>query len=260
MEMIEISNVCKRYETKDYNETTSRNVVNHLDLNIEKNEFVCILGKSGCGKSTLINLMAGFLKPDEGKILINGKEVTKPSSDCGVVFQEHALYPWLTVEKNITFGLKINHKSRKEKREAVKKYVQMIGLEGYEKAFPTNLSGGMAQRVGIARALANEPKVLLMDEPFGALDAVTREKMRKEMISIWKQTSTSFIFVTHSVQEAIALANRVILLKDGEIFIEEKIDLEYPRDKSSEEFLRYVKIFEEGLLDDELTEANFISE
>lgn len=260
MAMIKIIDVCKKYETEGENKITGRNVVDHLSLDIEDNEFVCILGKSGCGKSTLINLIAGFLKPDSGEIRIRDKKVVKPTADCGVVFQEHALFPWFTVKDNIAFGLKIKGMPKKERKDNIRKYVQMIGLEGYERAFPNNLSGGMSQRVGIARALVNEPKVLLMDEPFGALDAVTREKMRKEMIHIWQQTQTSIVFVTHSVPEAVALANRIILLKDGKIYMEEKIDLPYPREKNAEKFIKYVETFEKGLIDNRDENIEIISE
>lgn len=247
---IKLDQVYKKYES-DTSMPVRDYVLKGISLTVKENEFVCILGKSGCGKSTFINLVAGYLKPDQGSILIHGIPVKGPSAKCGVVFQEHALFPWYTVEKNIAFGLKIRNKSRAEIREAVSKYITMIGLEGYEKSYPVSLSGGMAQRVGIARALANEPEVLLMDEPFGALDAITRDKMRGELTNIWRATKKTIVFITHSVSEAVCLADKVVLLKNGVVAEEVVIDLSYPRDIKSPRFLEYVSFFEKGLCDSE---------
>nr|WP_312289926.1 ABC transporter ATP-binding protein [Clostridium chromiireducens] len=222
-------------------------VLNDFSLDIEDGEFICILGKSGCGKSTLLNLIAGYLKSDNGNILVNGKEVEAPSAERGVVFQQHALFPWYTVAQNIEFGLKI--KKKKDSKKIVDKYIDLIGLQGYENKYPSSLSGGMAQRVGIARALANDPEVLLMDEPLGALDAMTRDTMRKELIKIWKATNKTIIFITHSVPEAVYLADRVVLLKEGKIEMLEKIDIPRPRNTKSVEFMKYVEMFEKGLTD-----------
>lgn len=247
---IELDRVYKKYES-DTSMPARDYVLKGISLTVKDNEFVCILGKSGCGKSTFINLVAGYLKPDQGSILIHGTPVKGPSAKCGVVFQEHALFPWYTVEKNIAFGLKIRNKNRAEIREAVSKYITMIGLQGYEKSYPVSLSGGMAQRVGIARALANEPEVLLMDEPFGALDAITRDKMRAELTNIWRATKKTIVFITHSVSEAVCLANKVVLLKNGVVAEAVVIDLPYPRDIKSPHFLEYVSFFEKGLCDSE---------
>lgn len=223
-------------------------VLNDVTLRINDGEFVCILGKSGCGKSTLLNLIAGYLKPDSGYIFVNKEKVYGPSAERGVVFQQHALFPWYTVAENIEFGLKL--KKEKNAKDIVKKYISLIGLEGYEDKYPSSLSGGMAQRVGIARALANNPEVLLMDEPLGALDAMTRETMRKELIKIWQATQKTIIFITHSVPEAIYLADRVVLLKEGKIEMIETIDLPRPRNNKEPKFLNYVEMFEKGLTDD----------
>ena len=220
-------------------------VLNDFSLDIKDGEFICVLGKSGCGKSTLLNLIAGYLKSDCGNILVNKREVEGPSAERGVVFQQHALFPWYTVAQNIEFGLKI--KKKKESKEIVKKYIDLIGLQGYENKYPSSLSGGMAQRVGIARALANDPEVLLMDEPLGALDAMTRDTMRKELIKIWEATNKTIIFITHSVPEAVYLADRVVLLKEGKIEMLEKIDIPRPRNTKSAEFMKYVEMFEKGL-------------
>lgn len=159
-------------------------ILKDVNLEIADGEFICVLGKSGCGKSTLLNLLAGYLKPDKGRICVNGKDVDGPSVERGVVFQQHALFPWYTVRQNIEFGLRIQ--KREDAAEVASRFIKMIGLETYENAYPSELSGGMAQRVGIARALVNDPQVLLMDEPLGALDALTRDAMRKELIRIWQ--------------------------------------------------------------------------
>lgn len=235
------------FKAFDEHEGKLKYVLNDFTLDIKDGEFICILGKSGCGKSTLLNLIAGYLKSDNGNIIVNGKEVEGPSAERGVVFQQHALFPWYTVAQNIEFGLKI--KKKKDSKEIVNKYIDLIGLKGYENKYPSSLSGGMAQRVGIARALANNPEVLLMDEPLGALDAMTRDIMRKELIKIWKATNKTIIFITHSVPEAVYLADRVVLLKEGKIEMLEKIDIPRPRSTKSPEFIKYVEMFEKGLTD-----------
>ncbi len=223
-------------------------VLKDVNLEIKTEQFICVLGKSGCGKSTMLNLLAGYLKPDSGQITVNGKLVEGPSADRGVVFQEHALFPWLTVLENIEFGLKI--RKVKDAKSIASDYISMIGLNGYENKYPNSLSGGMAQRVGIARALANDPDLLLMDEPLGALDAMTRENMRLELINIWYRTKKTVIFITHSVTEAVYLADRVILLKDGRVALDETIKIPRLRDTKSEKFLEYVSLFEKSLTDD----------
>lgn len=213
-------------------------VLDDISFTVESNEFICIIGESGCGKSTLLNLIAGFIKVDHGSILLDDEIIQKPGADRGVVFQEHGLYPWLTVFDNIAFGLKI--KKQKDWREVADYYVDLVGLTECKDKYPSSLSGGMAQRVGIARALATDPKLLLMDEPLGALDSMTREKMRVELLDIWEKKKTTIIFVTHSVPEAVYLADRVILLKDGRIKLDQSIDLERPRKPRTSEFLEYV--------------------
>ncbi len=222
-------------------------VLKDLNITIKEKEFICVLGKSGCGKSTLLNLLAGYLRPTSGEIIVNRKFVEGPSEERGVVFQEHALFPWYTVSQNIQFGLKL--KKKKNIDEITKKYISMIGLEGYEDAYPSSLSGGMAQRVGIARALANDPELLLMDEPLGALDALTRENMRKELIRIWKKTSKTIVLITHSVPEAVYLADRVIVLKEGVVDLDLAINIPRLRDSKSPEFLEYVNQLELRLSD-----------
>lgn len=223
-------------------------VLKNMNLMVNKGEFVCILGHSGCGKSTLLNLIAGYIKPDKGMIMVNDEQVKGPSADRGVVFQEHALFPWYTVTQNIAFGPLVNGKSKDDATEIAKKYVSMIGLEGYENSYPSSLSGGMQQRVGIARALANTPEILLMDEPLGALDALTRESMRQELLRIWMELKPTVVFITHSISEAVYLADRVIVLKEGETNMEVDIELERPRDYKNAKFLEYVDSLEKCLM------------
>jgi len=213
-------------------------VLEDITMEISHNEFVCVLGASGGGKSTLLNLLAGYIKSNSGSIVINGKEISGPSDDVGVVFQGHALFPWLTVRDNIAFGPKI--KKNRSVDKIVAHYIEMIGLKGYEDQFPKSLSGGMAQRVGIARALANDPKILLMDEPLGALDALTRENMRQEILKIWQETQKTIVFVTHSIQEAVYLADRIVVIRNGTICHNEPVGLPRPRSVGDEGFLTLV--------------------
>lgn len=241
-----INNLFKAYEER---EGKMHYILNDVNLEIASGEFVCVLGKSGCGKSTLLNLLAGYLKPDGGSIFLDDKEIDGPGADRGVVFQQHALFPWLTVRKNIEFGLKL--RKVKGAKEIADEYIKMIGLDEYKNSYPSGLSGGMAQRVGIARALANEPQMLLMDEPLGALDAITRDSMRREIERIWKLTNKTIVFITHSVSEAVYLADRVIILEKGKVAIDQKIDLERPRDIMDKKFMNYVQQFESALTGNE---------
>lgn len=222
-------------------------ILKDVNLKIKTGEFICVLGKSGCGKSTLLNLLAGYLKPDKGRISVDDTDVDGPSEERGVVFQQHALFPWYTVRQNIEFGPRL--KKKENVKEIADKYIQMIGLEEYENAYPSELSGGMAQRVGIARALANDPKVLLMDEPLGALDALTRDTMRKELIRIWQLSKKTVFFITHSVPEAVYLADRVVILKDGQVALDERIELPRPRNIRSPKFEEYVDFFSHSIAD-----------
>ncbi|MBA7688280.1 Nitrate import ATP-binding protein NrtD [subsurface metagenome] len=213
--------------------------INELNLEIRENEFTVIVGPSGCGKSTILYIIGGFEKPTEGQILLNGKAISGPGPDRGFVFQEFALFPWRTVLTNITFGLEIQGVSRERAKKIAQNYITMVGLEGFENAYPHTLSGGMKQRVGLARALAYEPEVLLMDEPFGALDAQTRKLMQEELARIWEKTKKTVIFVTHSVIEAVYLADRIYVMtaRPGEIKGIINVDLPRPRDFRSEDYL-----------------------
>ena len=209
-----------------------------VDLTIPKGEFVCMIGASGCGKSTLLRIIAGFEEPTTGDVSIYGKAITGPCSDRGMVFQDYALFPWMTVRENISFGPRQRQLPREEIERTTDEFVRMVGLERFADRYPNQLSGGMKQRVAIARVLANNANILLMDEPFGALDALTREQLQHELLQIWKRTGVTTIFVTHSVEEAVLLADRVLVMSagPGRIDSDFRIDLARPRDVSSPEF------------------------
>ncbi|MGM9615814.1 MAG: ABC transporter ATP-binding protein [Oscillospiraceae bacterium] len=208
-----------------------------VSFTVRKGEMICIVGASGCGKSTLLRAVAGLDPDHEGSVTIDGREIVRPEKNIGIVFQEHRLFPWLTVEKNIGFAL--NGISREERAERVSKYIHLVGLEGFEKTFPAQLSGGMAQRAGIARALVNEPPVLLLDEPFGALDAFTKITLQNELKRIQKESHTTMLMVTHDIDEAVYLSDRVIVLssRPGQLREIIPVDLPEPRDRNSMEFL-----------------------
>jgi NitT/TauT family transport system ATP-binding protein len=208
------------------------------NLVIEGGEFVCLIGASGCGKSTLLRMIAGFEQVTEGEVVVEGKAVTGPGPDRGMVFQDYGLFPWLTVRGNIAFGPAERGKKKAEVAAIAERFIAMMGLERFADVYPHQLSGGMKQRVAIARVLANDAHLALMDEPFGALDAMTRERLQDELLAIWRATGLSVVFVTHSLEEAIFLADRVVVMSPGpgRIVAEERIALERPRDVSSPEF------------------------
>jgi NitT/TauT family transport system ATP-binding protein len=212
-----------------------------ITLDVRTNEFVCLLGPSGCGKSTLLNIVAGFMPPSEGRVLADGKAIAAPGPDRGVVFQEYALFPWLTVQDNVEFGPKLKGAPKPARQQMAEKYLELVGLAAHRHKFPAQLSGGMKQRVAIARALANNPTVILMDEPFGSLDAQTREIMQEELSRIQRLEHKTIIFVTHSIREAVYLADRVVVMTSSPGKIKEvvEIDLPEPRDKFSTAFTRY---------------------
>ena len=209
-----------------------------VDLTIPRGEFVCLIGASGCGKSTLLRIIAGFEEPSTGEASVYGKPITGPGSDRGMVFQDYALFPWMTVRENISFGPRQRHLPPGEIARTTDEFVRMVGLERFAERYPSQLSGGMKQRVAIARVLANNANILLMDEPFGALDALTREQLQHELLQIWSRTGVTAIFVTHSVEEAVLLADRVLVMSagPGRIDSDFRIDLPRPRDVSSPEF------------------------
>jgi len=211
-------------------------VLERIDLDVKQGEFVCIVGPSGCGKSTLLNIVAGFLSHTRGQVLVEGNPVHGPDSRRIFVFQENGIFPWLTVTENITFGLDRNDPKRDE---TLRHYVEMVGLKGFEKAYPRELSGGMRQRVEIARALAANPEIIYMDEPFGALDFLTRLKMRTDLMRIWQEEKKTILFVTHDIEEAVQLADRIIVMSRRPATVQEvvAVDLPRPRDLDSKDYL-----------------------
>jgi NitT/TauT family transport system ATP-binding protein len=212
-----------------------------IDLDVAEREFVCILGPSGCGKSTLLNLVAGFLRPSAGEILVNGRAVTGPGADRGVVFQEYVLFPWLTVAGNVEFGLRLSGVAADARRRTVARYLDLVGLTAHAAKYPVQLSGGMKQRVAIARALANNPAIILMDEPFGALDAQTREVLQDELGRIQRVEHKTVLFVTHSIREAVYLADRVVVMTSAPGRIKQILTIKLPdvRDRFAPEFTHY---------------------
>lgn len=227
--MIEVQSVSKHFETTRGTVVSLSNV----DLDVQESEFVTLVGPSGCGKSTMLNLIGGLLKPTSGTVHVNGTEVTGPGPDRGVIFQQYALFPWLTAQKNVEFGLSIQKVRKKERQETALRYLQLVGLADFAKAYPKELSGGMKQRCAIARAYAVNPAILLMDEPFGALDALTRVQMQEDLLRTWEQDRRTAVFVTHDVDEAVYLAGRVVVMSPRPGRISQVIDvpLPYPRNE-----------------------------
>jgi len=235
---IEVKNFALSYETLD----GSVDAVTDTNIHVNPGEFVSIVGPSGCGKSTLLNAVAGFLKPTAGTVTVDGDVVTGPSAERGMVFQQYSLFPWKTVRENVEFGLKMRGMARSQRERAARTLLGLAGLEDFEKHYPERLSGGMKQRVGIVRALATGPKVLLLDEPFGALDAQTRVIMQQILTNMWQRLKISVLFVTHDIDEAIFLSDRVYCMtaRPGSIKAEIPIPLERPRQQAmmmSSEFL-----------------------
>jgi NitT/TauT family transport system ATP-binding protein len=217
------------------------NVLSGVNMDVEAGEFHILLGPSGCGKSTLLNVLVGFLKNTGGEVTIYGKKIEKPGKDRGMVFQnaDSAIFPWLTVRENVEFGLRMNGVRKKERRGIADKYISLVGLSGHEGKFPRELSGGMKQRTQIARLLTNESDILVMDEPFGALDAYTRRVMQNELVRIWRETKNTVIFVTHDIQEAILLGQRIHIMSrapNANIYKTYRADMSYPRKETDPEF------------------------
>jgi NitT/TauT family transport system ATP-binding protein len=231
---IELNNIRKVFK-KDNNETVA---IDDVSLSIKKNELVSILGPSGCGKTTVLRMIAGLVEPTSGEVLVDDVKVTEPGSDRGMVFQDFALFPWRSVRRNIEFGLEVNGVPKAERTSRVDRYLNLMGLENFADARVHELSGGMKQRVGLARAMVNNPKVVLMDEPFGALDAQTRNIMQAGLIRILDKTDQTIVFVTHSVDEAVFLSDRIVILTKRPGKIKEIIDIPWPRprDRASMEF------------------------
>ena len=240
MHQIELRNISLEYESADSPVTALQDV----SFSVEPAEFLCVVGQSGCGKTTMLNVVAGFLKPTKGGILIGGKAVTGKGLDRGIVFQDFAqLFPWRTAQRNVEFGLEMKGIRKEEREEIALRFLRLVNLEKFARSYPHELSGGMQQRVAIARALAYNPAVLLMDEPFAALDALTREEMQRFLMDVWRETKKTVIYVTHNVAEAVYLADRVVVFspRPGTVKAQVKIALPRPRDTLSVEFLEYQK-------------------
>ncbi|MBR5306753.1 MAG: ABC transporter ATP-binding protein, partial [Oscillospiraceae bacterium] len=238
---VQIKAVEKIYEGRN-GKTVALNGVN---LDIYDNEFICVVGPSGCGKSTLLNIIAGLHEASSGEVLVDGVKVEGTGVDRGVVFQQYALFPWLTVKKNVMFGLKLKKDLTDEQREEIAmKYIKIVGLEKFVDAYPKELSGGMKQRVAIARAYAVNPSLLLMDEPFGALDAQTRTQLQTELLKTWEEEKKTCFFITHDVEEAILLATKVIVMSARPGRIKEVIDIDipYPRGQESKMLPRFTEL------------------
>lgn len=218
-------------------------VFEDISMRAKEGEFVCIVGPSGCGKTTILRVIAGLEKADEGSIYVDGKLMNEPSREKGLVFQEFALFPWRTVRKNVEFGLEYGGFALRERKMLSEKYIRLVGLSGWEDKYPYELSGGMKQRVAIARALVNDPRILLMDEPFAFVDAQTRNILQGELLRIWKETRKTIVFVTHNIDEAVYLADKVIVLTSPPAKTKgvHKIELERPRERTSKGFTKIRK-------------------
>jgi NitT/TauT family transport system ATP-binding protein len=240
MSHIELRGISYEYATGERTVVALRDV----SFGLGESEFLCVVGRSGCGKTTLLNIVAGFLTPTRGEIRIGGRAVTGRGLDRGIVFQDFAqLFPWRTAQRNVEFGLEMKGVSRAARAEAAQRFLTLVNLEGFAGAYPHELSGGMQQRVAIARALAYNPSVLLMDEPFAALDALTRDEMQGMLVNVWRETRKTVIYVTHNVAEAVYLADRIVVLTPhpGTLRAEIRVALPRPRDTLSVEFLEYQK-------------------
>jgi NitT/TauT family transport system ATP-binding protein len=231
MALLEVKSVFKLFQVNG----NQMEALKNINLDIEENEFVCFIGPSGCGKTTLLRIIAGLEEPSSGEILIEGQPIKGPGPERGMVFQEYSLFPWRTVLDNVAFGLELKGISKDQRHEKARQYLKMVELERFEERYPHELSGGMKQRVAIARALVNDPIAILMDEPFGALDAQTRNIMQSELLRIWEEEKKTVIFVTHSVDEAIYLADRIVIMsaRPGKIKDVIKIDISRPRSRTS---------------------------
>lgn len=224
--IVKIDNLSKEFVSEKGRKVKA---LDNINIDVRENEFVCIVGPSGCGKSTLLRIIAGLEYLTTGQAFFYGKEIKEPTRDIGMIFQKYSLLPWKTVEENIVLGLDFRKESKKTKNKIAKKYLEMIGMNDFHDAYPYELSGGMQQRVAIARGLANEPTVLLMDEPFGALDAYTRILMQRELLNLWENDRKTIIFVTHSVDEAIYLADKIMVMSHRPGKIKEIINIDKPR-------------------------------
>lgn len=235
---IVFDNICKKFQLNDLEKYMT--VLDHVSFNVDENEFICLLGPSGCGKSTLLKMLAGLENIDEGVINVDGNEVKGPNPERGMVFQDYALFHWLTVEKNIAFGLELKGVPKEVRKQKVDECIELVGLKGFENAYPHQLSGGMKQRVAIARVLAMKPKMMLMDEPFSALDAFTRMNMQDELMSLWQKQRFTCIFVTHDIEEAVYMADKIVVMnsRPGKVKTIVSVPLARPRKRTDYDFIK----------------------
>lgn len=239
--------------------------VDNLSLDVNNREFLSIVGPSGCGKSTLLRVVAGLIEPTSGEVFLDGHLVKRPGADRGMVFQSYTLFPWLTVKGNVEFGPRLKGLPKSECSRLAQKYLEMVGLKGFENSYPKELSGGMMQRVAIARALANDPEVLLMDEPFGALDAQTRSIMQELLVNLWQQTPKTIIFVTHDIDEALFISDRVYIMTARPGRIKQVLNVELPRPRTFEmiitpEFIEQKKMVLDAIKQESLKAISLVSE
>lgn len=246
---VEYKNVTKQFSRLQGGKAGRLQAILPMDFTITKGEFFTIIGPSGCGKSTLLNLLAGFDTPDSGEVLLDGQPVQEPGPDRAVVFQEAGLMPWMNVRENVEYGLKLQGIPAAERRERALQYVRMVHLSRFVESYPHQLSGGMRQRVSIARAMALEPNILLMDEPFSALDAQTRDVLHEELQRLWEETKTTILFVTHNLSEAVYLSDRILIMtaSPGRIKRLVRVPFPHPRHKSSEELAAFVASLHEDI-------------
>ena len=244
--ILEVKNLGKRYPSPQGETEALRNI----NFKVHRREFVCVIGASGCGKSTLIRTLAGLEKQSEGQVLLDGKPVEGPARDRGMVFQGYSLFPWLTVKKNVMFGPEMSGLGHDTSEREARQWLDLVGLTKFADSYPHQLSGGMRQRVAIARALVNQPRILLMDEPFGALDAQTRCKMQSHLLEIWRNIDITILFITHDLDEAIYLADRILVLKPHPGEVLEVIEVPVPRPRSSAQFTSPEFIATKKRLDD----------
>lgn len=231
--ILEVKDLYKTFDSQQGEVTALKNI----NFKTHRREFVCVIGPSGCGKSTLIRILAGLETPSSGQVLLDGEPKSEPGPDRGMVFQGYTLFPWLSIKKNVMFGLQMEGKSKATAESEALQWIELVGLTKFSDSYPHQLSGGMKQRVAIARALANQPRILLMDEPFGALDAQTRFKMQTNLIDIWKNIDITVLFITHDLDEAIYLADRILVLKAHPGEVQEVIEVSVPRPRTPDQFL-----------------------
>ncbi|MEZ5829477.1 MAG: ABC transporter ATP-binding protein [Hyphomicrobiales bacterium] len=231
--LLRVEHLAKRFEGR----AGSTLALDDINFTTHRREFLCVVGASGCGKSTLVRILAGLEEPTSGEVLLDGEPVTEPGSDRGMVFQGYTLFPWLTVKKNVMFGPQVNGEGSVESEREALQWLQLVGLQKFADCYPYQLSGGMKQRVAIVRALANQPRILLMDEPFGALDAQTRQRMQAHLLEIWRKIDITIIFITHDLDEAIFLADRILVLSAHPGRVQELIEVPVPHPRSTAQFV-----------------------